>query len=299
MKNIFIYNPESGNGKVKKYLPLILSTINNKYGEVDCLETTHAGHAHEYLKEHAHEFDYVFVAGGDGTLNETVSGIMESASRPIIGYLPTGTCNDVAHSLGISKNIKKAIKNLASGTPTYHDVFSVNNRFGIYVCCAGLFTKSSYTTKRKEKKSLGKIAYFFNGIKELFSAKPIKLELETNEGKISTSVALLLILNSKSVAGFKLNKDADLDNGKVDVLLFHSHEKHILLSEILRITHTFLFGINRAKKNKHVTYLSLSSFTIKTDSSIAINLDGEHGIKGSFEFKVYQKQIKIIAPNKN
>lgn len=298
MKSLFIFNPESGKGKIKKYQDFIVSAISKKYGEITCVATDHAGHAHEFLKENAGNFDYAFVAGGDGTLNEVISGIMESGHSPIIGYLPTGTCNDVGRSLGISKNIKKSVQNLLEGEPIYHDIFKVNDKFGIYVCCAGLFSKSSYSTKRSKKKVFGRLAYFLDGVREIFNTKPIKIILETTSEKISTTCALLLILNSRSVAGFKLNKHASLEDGEVEVLIFHCHEKRIHFGEILKIARTFVFGVDSVKKAKHVTYLKLSSFKLKTEDNLAINLDGEHGTKGSFDFQVLQNKIKIIAPTK-
>ncbi len=298
MKSVFIFNPESGNGKIKKYQDYIVSSISKKYGEITCVETDHAGHAYDYLKQNAGFFDYVFVAGGDGTLNEAVSGIMDSGACPTIGYIPTGTCNDVAHSLGISKNIKKAVKTLIEGTPSSHDIFSVNNKYGIYVCCAGLFSKSSYSTERRKKRFLGKIAYYIDGFKEIFNTKPIPVTLEYDSEKISTSASLLLILNSKSTAGFKLNKKASLNDGKVEVLIFHSRKKKIRFFDILKIAKAFVFGVSSVKKSKNVTYLKLSQFNIKTDDNISINIDGELGTKGSFDFKVLQNKIKIITPQK-
>ncbi len=298
MKCIFVYNPESGNGKIKKYRDYILTELAKKYGEVDCVETRHAGDATELAKNSIGVYDYFFVSGGDGTINEVVNGFGEEENAPVLGIIPSGTVNDVAHSLHISKNLKKAVKNLIEGEVFEHDIFKVNDRYGIYVCCAGLFSKTSYGTKRYSKKKLGKLAYFFYGVKELTTTKPTKIELEINGETIKKYCAMLLIFNSRSTAGFNVNKKALLDDGVVEVVVFHSHKKSIWLFDILRAVRFFLFGVKSIIKSKNVTYRQASKFKIKLAEDTVINLDGEKSGKGCFDFSVINKGLKILIPRK-
>lgn len=296
MKKIFIYNPESGNGKVQKQKEYILSKLREKYGKIEECPTKFSGHASQIAKESCKDCDYIFACGGDGTLNEIINGIAEQENKPIIGYIPTGTVNDVARSLEIKRNIKKATQNLLDGEVFEHDIFKANSRYGIYVCCAGLFTKSSYDTKRESKRKFGKIAYFFKGAKEVFGAKPVEVELEVDGEKIKQSVSLALILNSKSVAGIKLNKKAKLNDGKVEVVLVHSHRNRITFVELLRCLNLFIFGVSAHKKNKHITYRLVDKFSAKVKEGTTINLDGEKSGEGSFSFEVIKQAVKIIAP---
>lgn len=299
MKSIFVYNPESGKGKIKKYKDYIISNLSKKYGEIECVETTHAGHAHDLAKESISKYDYFFVSGGDGTINEVINGMGDSENKPIIGYIPSGTVNDVARSLGISRNIKRAVSMLMKGNVFEHDIFQVNNRFGIYVCCTGLFTKSSYDTERYNKKKYGKLAYLKIGLKELVESKPLPIELETQGKTIIRDCILMLILNSRSVAGFKLNKKAKLDDGEVEVVLFHDRKKTIFGHGLMKLFHTFLWGIHPKEHSKYVTYLKASEFKLKIKEGTAINLDGEKSVSGNFNFKVLPKAVKIIAPKDN
>lgn len=300
MKSVFVFNPESGDGKLKKHQSFIVEKLSEKFGEIDVIPTTHSGHAKEVAQQSIGVYDHFFVAGGDGTLNEVINGFGGAENKPTIGYIPCGTVNDVARSLGLTKNIKKSVKNIIEGQPFKHDIFRVNDRFGIYVCCTGLFTKSSYDTSRKNKKRFGKIAYFFKGAKEIFSAKPVHVEIETETEKINRNCSLALILNSRSVAGFKLNKDALLNDGEVEVVLFHSHEKRVKFSEIFRAMSAFAFGLKKIKQkeNKKITYRKLSKFTLNAKEGTIINLDGEKSGAGSFNFEVIKEAVEIIVPPK-
>lgn len=299
MSGIFIYNPESGKGKIEKYKDYIISSLSKKFGEISLAPTAHAGQATEFAIDACGKYDYLFVAGGDGTLNEVINGIADKENKPVLGYIPTGTVNDVSHSLGISKNIKKAVKNLLNSKTYSHDIFKVNDHYGIYVCCAGLFTVASFDTKRSAKKHFGKLAYFFRGVKDLFSAKPIHLKVYTNEENIERDVALMLVLNSRSVAGFMINRPAALDDGEVELVLMHSHKNRIKFSDILRCVGLFLFGVKSYKKNKHVTYLKTNKFKLETNGGLIINLDGEKCGEGSFQFIVIKRGIDLLLPNKN
>lgn len=298
MKCVFVYNPESGNGKIKKYRDYILKELATKYGEVDCVETRKAGDATEFAQNACGVYDYFFVSGGDGTINEVVNGFGENENAPILGIIPSGTVNDVAHSLHISKNLKKAVKNLIEGEVFEHDIFKVNDRYGIYVCCTGLFSKTSYDTARYSKKRLGKFAYFLRGVKEVMTTKPTKLELQIDGEKIKKDCAMLLIFNSRSTAGFNVNRKAKLDDGVVEVVVFHSHKKSIWFFDLLRTVRFFFFGVNSIRKSKHVTYRQASNFKIKLAEDTVINLDGEKSGKGTFDFSVINKGLKILIPKK-
>ena len=298
MKSIFVYNPESGKSKIKDHKEYIIKKLSQKYGDIECVETEYSGHAHDIAKDAIGKYDYFFVSGGDGTLNEVVNGFGDAKNAPVLGYIPSGTINDVANSLGISKNIKKCVKTLLEGEIFEHDIFKVNNKFGIYVCCTGLFSKTSYDTSRRSKKFFGKLAYFLRIIKDINKEKPTHVKLEIDGEIIEKDCAMILIFNSKSAANFKINNKASLNDGKVELLLFHSHKKIIWITEFLRTVRFFFFGINSVKKSKKVTYRLTSNFKLKLEEGTTINLDGEKSGRGSFDFSVINKGLKIIVPKK-
>ncbi len=293
-KCLFTYNPQSGKGKIVKNENLIVKMLNEKY-EVNVVRSEYAGHIGEIILEQGGNFDLIVVAGGDGTLNEAINSIARLNKKVKLGYIPTGTVNDVAHSLKIPKNIKKAVNVILNGQEFQHDIFKMNDHYGIYVCCSGLFTESSYATNQNNKKKLGKLAYGLYGVKKIFTSKSINLSLKYQGGKFKGNFAIMLIINSHSVAGFKINPKAILNDGLVDVVLIKSKKEKINFSAVLRVAKLFLFGIPK-KSSKNVTVLHLDKFEVETSTGTIINLDGERIGDGSFSFETIKEGVNILIP---
>lgn len=295
-KCLFVYNPISGKGKVAKKEDYILNKLKEKF-EVELVRSQYAGHMGEVIRERGSDFDVIVGAGGDGSLNEIVDAVMSLEKRPRIGYIPAGTVNDVAHSLYIPRKIEKAVDNILNGEPFSHDVMKVNDKYGIYVCCSGLFTESSYSTDQAKKKKMGKLAYALHGIKKVFSTPAVKLKLSYEGGEIEGKYAIMLIINSRYVSGMKMNKTAVLNDGVVDVLLVESKNEIVNLGAVERVLMLFARGVSHNLK-KGVHHLVLDKFKIQTAESTVINLDGEKIGAGSFECQVIRQGVNIIVPLK-
>lgn len=294
-KCLFVYNPFSGRGKIAKKEKQIVSMLETKF-EVDVVVSEYAGHIGDIVKERGEKYDLIVVSGGDGTLNEIVNSLALLSKKPRLGYIPTGTVNDVAHSLYIPRNIKKAVKNILEGQVYKHDIFRMNDRYGIYVCCAGLFTETSYATNQKAKKKIGKIAYAFHGLKKIFVTPSVNLKLTYDQGEIDGKFAFMLFLNSRSVAGMRINRRALLNDGLIDVILVRSKKDIVNIPAIARVALLFIRGVPK-KSSKGIEFLRLNKFTVATSSDTIINLDGEKIGAGSFEFEVIRQGVDIIVPN--
>lgn len=293
-KCLFVYNSQSGKGRIKNKENKIVSYLSRDY-QVEVCVSQYAGHIGKTILEKGN-VDLIVVAGGDGTLNEVINAVMQSKSTAKIGIIPAGTVNDVAHSLGIKRKIKKALETILTGKEFKHDVFRVNNLYGIYVCCAGLFTETSYATSQSKKRKIGKIAYVFHALKSIFSTKAIKLKLAYQGGEIQGRFALMLLLNSRSVAGFHVNKNARLNDGLIDVVLFNSKKDKVGLGSILWVAVFFLRGL-RKKNNKNIVTLKLDKFYVDMADDTVINIDGEKVDRGNFDFEVIREGVKIIVPS--
>lgn len=295
-KCIFAYNPQSGKGKVAKKEKEIVELLSQKY-EVEVVLSKYAGHIYDTIIEKGETVDLFVVAGGDGTLNEAVNGNSHLSKKPKLGYIPAGTVNDVAHSLKIPCSIKRAVKNILNGNTFAHDVIKVNDRFGIYVCCAGLFTETSYATDQKSKKRMGKLAYAFHGIKKVFSTPAFNVKLKYGECELEQKCSLLMLLNSRNVGGFPINKRARLNDGFADVMLIRNKKDVIGGIGFWGVVNLFLFGIKQ-KSNKNYKHLLLDEFDIEIDEDTVINLDGEKVCKGNFHIKMIKEGVDIIVPQK-
>lgn len=295
MKCAFIYNPHSGKCKQDKTVKYIAERLKTKYDEVDVFPTEYAGHATVLAKNSCGKYPLLVVAGGDGTLNEIVNGIAGEENKPVLGYIPLGTVNDVGHSLHLSKKLKRAMDNILNGRVFKHDIFKVNDRYGIYVCCAGLFTETSYSTSQKHKKKMGKIAYALHAVKKLFTTPALNLRLTFDGGQVSTKAAFMLILNSRNVASFGVNRKAKLNDGLVDIMIIKEKKNKATLHSAIHVAELFLFGLSKCP---HATRLRLGDFKVELDKDTIVNVDGEKGSQGSFEFKVIKEGIDIIVGKK-
>ena len=296
MKCLYVYNPKSGKQSHEKNTCYIVSKLKSKYDVVDVKATTKRGDAGKYAMDACGVYDVLVISGGDGTVNEVINAIAIKNDRPKIGYIPTGTTNDLAHSLKIPTKIKKALNIILNGKTTKHDIFKINNMFGIYVCAFGIFTASSYTASQNQKKTFGKLAYYFTGVKEIGSAKKFHLTLEGNNYLVEDDVILGIIANSRYVSGYKINKMAKCDDGYVNVILFKERKKKgISLKMLLKVIRLFLFGVTTLNNSKDCVILKLNKFRIDFKENPTINVDGENAFNGSFELEVLKEHIEIFV----
>lgn len=294
MKCIFMYNPNSGKGKIVRKLDLIETTLKSKYKEVTMYATKSGLDTREVAYESCTKYDAIIFSGGDGTFNEVLTGVSKQDIRPILGYIPSGTVNDIARNLGIPRNIKKALKIILEDNIINHDVGKVNDRYFMYVCAMGTFTGVSYRTKQHVKKRLGKLAYALDGIKDIIKPKLSKIVIETKNQSLEAKFPLILILNSVTVGGFKVNKWGHLNDGTFDVILI----KNDISKGLFNILKLFIFGVRKKSDCKHFTYVRSSEFDIKVDSDSQWCLDGEAGPNGSIIIKNLHNHLKIYAPMK-
>ncbi len=291
-KVILIYNPKSGNQKFESKLNFVIESLKKKYDDIFVCSTKYPGHATEFAKIACEEkYNLMVIVGGDGTFNECVNGIMGYDYKPIIGYIPAGTCCDIGMSLGLTKNVEKAVKNILENTPAKMDVVKSNYRYFCYVSGNGAFIDISYVTDSKLKKKIGYLAYLITGAIEIFTIPKMRMKIRHDNGDERGRYSLVLIINSKRVAGINMIYKPTLDDGLVDVVLYKSFPPFnaliYIVSMILPFWSTSL--IKRFKSSK---------LEIKTNAKTRWNIDGESGGTGNQYFEVCQKAINIIIPDR-
>ena len=220
-RQLVVLNPRAGRMQASRRLGELLPLLEGDGVVAELLETGAPGEAREAVKDRAGEFCRVVCIGGDGTLNEVISGMLDAGEDVPIGYVAAGSTNDFAASHGISREILKAARDVASGVPVPIDVGSFNGRCFAYTASFGAFTRASYAAPQAVKNAVGHLAYIFEGIKDLTLIRPyavtVEAEGETHAGEFIFGMAG----NSTSMGGvLRLDpKQIDLHDGKFEVLL--------------------------------------------------------------------------------
>jgi diacylglycerol kinase (ATP) len=261
--------------------------------ETNVYLTQSHGDAKNVTSERAKEYDLIACSGGDGTLNEVVSGMMKSAKKIPIGYLPAGTTNDFVSNLHIPKNIVDAANIITKGQPYTCDIGSFNKDYFTYVAAFGVFTNVPYETKQEVKNVLGYFAYILEGIKRLTEIKSYHLKVEYHDKAVTGDFIFGMATNSTSVAGFKNLTDSPihLNDGLFEVTLIKMPKSPLELQEIV----TSL--IAQESNMKHILTFKANQLAITGDEKIAWTLDGEFG--GEHEkviIKNLKEQIEIFGP---
>ena len=292
-KLLFVFNPLSGRAQIKSNLLSIVDIFTKSGYEVTVFPTQAKNDCFNIIKENGPFFDLVVCSGGDGTLNETVRGLMELSSPPVLGYIPAGTTNDFAYSLSFSKDMQKAAHDIVNGQPFACDIGSLNNHFFTYVAAFGAFTDVPYQTPQLNKNILGQLAYLIEGAKRLPSIKTYNIKLE-HDGKIVEDTFLVaLVTNSISIAGYHNLSEMGilLDDGLFEVTLIKKPKGPFDLQNILT-------SILKQEFNSPYIYsVKTSRLTVNCDEPVEWTLDGESGGKiMTAEISNHKQAIRIIIP---
>lgn len=291
-KVLLIVNPCAGRTKSRAQASDVVDKFSKDEYEFTVQTTTCQGDATNIVKTQSEGKDIVVCCGGDGTLNETINGVMDIPLRLPIGYIPMGSTNDLASTLGIPRNIDDATNLIMSGKTNSYDIGLFNNRYFSYIASFGAFTKSSYATSQKMKNRFGHIAYILNGVGEWKNMKPVHMRIEYDGGVIEDDFSFGAVSNSTSVAGiFKFNvNDVKLNDGFFELLL---------VKKIKPITAPAMLAkvIRQEYDGKQIVFLRTSKAKFTSNEEIPWTLDGEYGgAHKTVMIHVLSKAIEICSP---
>lgn len=295
-KLLLIVNPKSGTGKMKNYLLPVTEIFSNAGYEVTVYPTKNSGDATVRAAQiQPEEFDLIVVSGGDGTLNETVTGLMASSTECTLGYIPSGTLNEWSSSLGIARSLIKAAKDITTGKEISLDIGKFSDRYFTYTASFGAFTSASYSVPQDIKNVLGQTAYFFEGVKSVANIKPIHLGFKCKEREFEGDFLFGAISNSLSVGGIvKYDKKVvELNDGKFEVFLIRNPDNILKLQPLID-------GILKREFDREgMEFFHTDSITITGGKDVSWTLDGEYA-KGKDKIKIknIQNGIKLIVPDK-
>lgn len=274
-KLLFLFNPFSGKGLIKnKLLEIVDSFVKNGY-EVTIHPTQRPQDAQEQVERYAGEYQLVVCSGGDGTLDEVVSGMMRRERKVPIGYIPSGSTNDFACSLKIPKSMTKAAQLAVSGIPFSCDIGNFNGEYFVYIAAFGLFTDVSYATSQEQKNRIGHIAYIIEGIKRIPVVQSYHLRISYADKEIEGDFVYGMITNSVSAGGFRniTGKNVKLNDGFFEVTLIQMPKSPLELNEIIA-------SLTNLIDNTDLIYtFKTDCLKVEAEEEIAWTLDGEYGGK--------------------
>ncbi|QHJ71998.1 MULTISPECIES: diacylglycerol kinase [Planococcaceae] len=287
-----IYNPTSGRELFRKHLPEVLERMEIAGYETSCHATTCEGDATAAaITAVERKFDLIVAVGGDGTLNEVVSGVSKFENRPKIGLIPMGTTNDFARAVHIPRDINKAVDIIIQGDSVPVDVGMMNDRYFINIAGGGRMTELTYEVPSKLKTVLGQMAYYLKGIEMLPSIRSSNVRIEYDGEVFDDKAMMFLIGLTNSVGGFeKLAPDASINDGKFTLLIL----KEVNMAEFIRLASLALRGEHLS--NPHVIYAKASRISVSSEERVMLNLDGEFGGVLPAVFQNLEKHIEVLVP---
>lgn len=292
-KMLLIVNPHAGQRKVVKHLAEIIDIFNRADYEVITHITAFSGDCENMVLHYAHKLELVVCCGGDGTFNETISGVLRSGVDVPVGYIPAGSTNDFASSLGLSLDNLQAARDIVDGRERTVDVGLFADRYFSYVASFGAFTRASYATPQSLKNVLGHTAYILGGIAEITQLKSEHVRMELPDGRVMEDDFLFgAVSNSTSVAGvLTLAPDrVDMSDGKLEIMLVKAPKDVVELGELVTALQKQTYNCTA------MTFLSTESVKVYASSHMDWTLDGEHqaGLK-EVEIRCVHKAVRVMV----
>lgn len=268
---LFVMNPVSGQKKANRYLTDILQLFNEAGYKVTAFMTTGPGTASGAVERWSKEHDLVVCCGGDGTLNETITGLLRCGAQTPVGYIPAGTTNDFATSLKLSTNPLQAARDIVEGQPIAFDVGRFGNRYFSYVASFGAFTKASYQIPQDVKNALGHAAYVLGGISELSQIRKEHIWAELDGMELEDDFLFGAICNATSIGGILTldPKQVDMGDGLFEVLLLRNPRNLEEIAECIQAVQSQKYDCEM------LTFRSARHIRIRASADMPWSLDGE------------------------
>lgn len=272
-KLLLIINPVTARAAVTPALIDVIDCFEKGGYAVTVHVTQYKNDTFDTVKRIGGEYDVIVCAGGDGTLNETVSAVISLDSKPKVGYLPTGTTNDFAVSWGIPRKPLEAARKITDSEPVPTDVNLFCGRPYMYVAAFGAFTEASYSTPQAMKQNLGWSAYIIEGLKSLPSIRPIHMKIRYDGGEEEGEYLYGMVSNTRRVGGFdlKMREDISLSDGLMEVILIRRPENPADNGKMLGAV------LMQDTSSEFITFAHTSRLSFEADEPVPWTVDGENG----------------------
>lgn len=290
---MIIYNPAAGKNKFRKLLPDAEQILTNADFDVTLVPSTKAPKSTEKIAKQAAEqgYDVVIAAGGDGTVNEVVNGLMQVTNPPKLGILPVGTTNDYARALNFAKDPLEALHIIAKQETVRVDIGKANEtEFFINNAAGGKITEITYAVKESMKSKWGRLAYLFSGLRILPKLSPVDVEISYNDQLFQGEILLFFVNKSNSVGGMEtLCPPAQLNSGMFELLIL----KKVSPQKLFQLFASIKKGTHL--ESEHVIHARTNKVEIRSMADLNISYDGVYGGKAPYTLEVIPEALEIFA----
>ncbi len=274
---LFVFNRFAGNKRMWTHMTDVLNTMTEEGYLVSTYSTQSEGDTSTIIERIGMQFDRIVVAGGDGTLNEAVSGVLKLNSPPPLGYIPVGTTNDFSKNMNLPTELTEIVKIACHGTVRPCDTGSFNGRSFIYVAAFGAFTDVSFSTPQSIKNLLGYSAYLLESVKRIGSIKPYHITVQYDGKELTGDFIYGMVSNTKQVGGLKHLPPGNpqLDDGLLEVTLISPPQT---LAELEHFSRSFILGdMVSILESPMLQTFSAKEIQLTADNALLWALDGENG----------------------
>ena len=294
-KIMLIVNPCAGRRKGKKNSGKAVRLFEELGCECTLFLTGKRGDATDFVMDNGQDFDVIACMGGDGTLNEVINGLVKANLDRPLGYIPSGSTNDFARSMRLSKKIEKSVATIAEGNEKLIDVGLFNDRYFGYISSFGLFTRTSYRTSQRVKNLIGgRLSYFLHGFTELFRIRKEHMVVETGGKSYEDDFLFGAVSNSTSIGGLLKYDPGQVDvcDGLLEVLLIRSPKNPGQFFSVIKAVLAKNFG-----NHPSIVFDRSDRITVHPSKRSDWSLDGEFAYStGSCEIRCLRNRLRFIAP---
>ncbi|AXJ14027.1 diacylglycerol/lipid kinase family protein [Streptococcus pluranimalium] len=292
-KALLVVNPSAGGEKAQEFQKAAVEKLESYFDEVEVKETKKGGDARDFARAAAQDkLDSVFVMGGDGTVNEGISGLAEQDYRPKFGFFPLGTVNDLARALNLPINPKEAIEALDFEQTKSLDIGKINDRYFMNVVAVGSIPEAVRDVSVEEKTKFGKMAYLISGLKKIAQNETYNFELDVDGDHISVESTTLLIGLTNSIGGHEnFLPDAKVDDG----LLHLVYLKDTNMLESFQAIPNLAQGVTESNQNLGYRTFNKAHIALKNSQSLGTNVDGDEGEELPIDITILPSHLTVYS----
>lgn len=292
-KALLVVNPSAGGEQAQEYRKAALEKLESYFDEVEVKETERGGDARDFAKAAAQDkIDSVFVMGGDGTVNEGISGLAEQDYRPKFGFFPLGTVNDLARALNMPIDPQEAIDSLDFEQTKDLDIGKINDHYFMNVVAIGSIPEAVRDVSVEEKTKFGKLAYLISGVKKIAQNETYQFDLQVDDETIAVESTTLLIGLTNSIGGHEnILPEAEVNDG----LLHLIYLKDSNVFESLKALPSLAQGVSDSDANLGYRTFTKARIALKDDQELGTNVDGDQGPNLPIDISILPSHLKVYS----